>query len=137
LACGRATAQIGPENSAGCGSGSMFESECHALLSGGTNATQSIVSPKKREYRFFVPLARHKCDTNSKILVCVDGRQLTHENWASTHENRLFCRVCVSIKLSRVSASRHKHIFLTNRSPGIIQFEFKISASNSECTSNI
>jgi hypothetical protein len=32
LACGRATAQIGPENSAGCGSGSMFESECHALL---------------------------------------------------------------------------------------------------------
>jgi hypothetical protein len=25
-------AQIGPENSAGCGSGSMFESECHALL---------------------------------------------------------------------------------------------------------
>ena len=32
LACGRATAQIGPENSAGCGSGSMFGSECHALL---------------------------------------------------------------------------------------------------------
>ena len=32
LACGRATAQIGPENSAGCGSGSMFGSECHALV---------------------------------------------------------------------------------------------------------
>jgi hypothetical protein len=32
LACGRATAQIGPENSAGCGCGSMFESECHSLL---------------------------------------------------------------------------------------------------------
>jgi hypothetical protein len=30
----RAMAQIGPENSAGCGSGSMFESECHALLLG-------------------------------------------------------------------------------------------------------
>jgi hypothetical protein len=32
LAGGRPTAQIGPENSAGCGSGSMFGSECHALL---------------------------------------------------------------------------------------------------------
>lgn len=32
LACGRATARLGPENSAGCGSGSMFQSECHALL---------------------------------------------------------------------------------------------------------
>jgi hypothetical protein len=32
LAGRRPTAQIGPENSAGCGSGSMFGSECHALL---------------------------------------------------------------------------------------------------------
>jgi hypothetical protein len=34
LACGRSTTQIGTENSAGCGSGSMFESECHALVLG-------------------------------------------------------------------------------------------------------
>ena len=44
LACGRATAQIGPENSADCGSGSMFESEgCHALQ--GRSQTGLTVAP--------------------------------------------------------------------------------------------
>ncbi len=49
LACGRATAQIGPENSAGSGSGSMFESECHALLVG--SILPCGLSPLYHEYR--------------------------------------------------------------------------------------
>jgi hypothetical protein len=42
---GRATAQIGPENSAGCGSGSMFESECHALLHSPFFGIEAFVQP--------------------------------------------------------------------------------------------
>ena len=36
-----------------------------------------------------------------------------------------------------MSTSRHKHIFLTNRSPLFIRFEFKIDVSLLKCVSNI
>jgi hypothetical protein len=91
------------------------------MHSGNTNATRSIVPQKENDNTIFLPLARHKCYTNRKILICVDGRQSTQKNRASTHENRLFCPISRVEVQSRVSASRHKHISLTNRSPGIFQ----------------
>ena len=106
-----------------CGVVQYGLARCRAILSGDTNATQSIVYPKINEITVFCTLSGHKYDTHRKILVCVNGRhtriRLRHTKSAENSDFR------VSKKQSRVSASRHKHIFLTNRSPGIIQLNSK------------
>jgi hypothetical protein len=97
LACGRVTAQIGPENSAGCGSGSMFESECHALVEAHDSTRVSLRSTgttcKKlralRQHRttYFVILGSASSMQSLWVPVPLfDGVRLLHSGFTQNHE---------------------------------------------------
>jgi hypothetical protein len=72
---------------------------------------------EKIENAVFCTVRARKRRHKKMFGVCVDGR---HTRVGLRHTKiAFFARFRVSKQQSRVSASRHKHIFLANRSPGM------------------